>query len=113
MLCVGGSRWSVILPAALPSNYLQGLTEGLQSQGILSVVHHLPHGHPAGAILDLIGDTPDSLVVMTTHGRSGIGRWVLGSVADRVVHHSGGPVLLIRAKEEEAGAEPTMRVRPA
>ena len=83
-------------------DYLQGLNEGIQRQGILSVGQHLSRGHPAGAagaILDRTRDTPDSLVVMTTHGRSGIGRWVLGSVADRVVKHSGGPVLLIRDTE--------------
>jgi hypothetical protein len=34
----------------------------------------------------------------TTHGRSGVGRWVLGSVADRLVRHSGHPVLVIRAQ---------------
>jgi nucleotide-binding universal stress UspA family protein len=37
---------------------------------------------------------------MTTHGRSGIGRWLLGSVADRVVRHSRDPVLVVRATEE-------------
>ncbi|HIN36518.1 MAG TPA: hypothetical protein EYM77_02520 [Dehalococcoidia bacterium] len=33
---------------------------------------------------------------MTTHGHSGPGRWTLGSVTDRVVRHSGDPVLVIR-----------------
>lgn len=36
------------------------------------------------------------MVAMSTHGRSGIGRWVLGSVADRVVSYCGEPVLVIR-----------------
>lgn len=40
------------------------------------------------------------LVVMCTHGRSGLGRWVYGSVADRVLRHAQVPVLLIRASEE-------------
>jgi nucleotide-binding universal stress UspA family protein len=34
---------------------------------------------------------------MTTHGRSGMGRWLMGSVADRVVRHSAGPVMVLRA----------------
>lgn len=36
---------------------------------------------------------------MSTHGRSGIGRWVYGSVADRVLRGANVPVLLIRASE--------------
>jgi nucleotide-binding universal stress UspA family protein len=34
---------------------------------------------------------------MTTHGRSGFCRWVMGSVADRVVRQTGDPVLVVRA----------------
>ena len=48
------------------------------------------------AILDIARETPDSMVAMTTHGRSGIGRCVLGSVAEKVIRHSGTPVLLVR-----------------
>ena len=36
---------------------------------------------------------------MTTHGRSGMGRWMLGGIAERVVRHSGDPVLSVRATE--------------
>jgi len=50
-------------------------------------------------VADFARETPHSLVAMTTHGRSGLGRWILGSVADRVIRHSGGPVLVIRATE--------------
>ena len=42
------------------------------------------------------GSAQPSLVVMTTHGRSGVGRMVLGSVTDRVIRHSNLPVLVIR-----------------
>ncbi len=40
---------------------------------------------------------PDNLVAMCTHGRSGVKRWVLGSVTETVVRHSGDPVLILRA----------------
>ena len=56
-------------------------------------------GDPAGSIIDIASETTDRLVVMTTHGRSGLGRWLLGSVAERIVVHSAGPVLVIRAKQ--------------
>ena len=42
------------------------------------------------------------LVVMTTHGRSGVGRWVMGSITDRVVRGSGGLVLVVRVAPEPA-----------
>jgi nucleotide-binding universal stress UspA family protein len=41
------------------------------------------------------------LIAMSTHGRTGVGRFVLGSVADKVVHVSEMPVLLIRAHREQ------------
>jgi nucleotide-binding universal stress UspA family protein len=47
-------------------------------------------------IIDLARITPDTIVAMSTHGRSGIGRWVRGSVTDRVVCYCGDPVLVIR-----------------
>ncbi len=42
--------------------------------------------------------TPEALIAMCSHGRSGIGRWVLGSVTENVVRHSDAPVLVVRAK---------------
>ena len=40
---------------------------------------------------------PDSLIAMCSHGHSGVKRWVLGSVTETVVRHSGDPVLVVRA----------------
>ena len=48
----------------------------------------------AAALLDLM--RPDDVVVMTSHGRSGLGRWLLGSVAEKLVRHGAAPVLLVR-----------------
>lgn len=84
--------------AAGAARYLQQMTEKLNQKGISSVDNRLVHGHAASSILDVIQEIPDSLVALTTHGRSGVGRWVLGSVADRLVRHSGQPVLVIRAE---------------
>lgn len=51
---------------------------------------------PAEALIGEVVDTGASIVAMTTHGRSGLSRVVLGSVAARVVHRSPVPVLLLR-----------------
>lgn len=42
--------------------------------------------------------TPNGLIAMSSHGRSGMKRWVLGSVAETVVRHSTDPVLVLRAR---------------
>ena len=54
---------------------------------------------PAGEIIDRVHTTRHALVVMSTHGRSGLGRTLLGSVTDRVIRSSDAPVLVIRATE--------------
>lgn len=53
-------------------------------------------GAPAEVIVDA-ARAADTWITMATHGYSGLRRWALGSVADRVVHLSHAPVLLIRA----------------
>jgi nucleotide-binding universal stress UspA family protein len=81
------------------ATYLEKVKEQLKGKGVTSVEERLLTGNSAAAILDLAQETPDSLVAITTHGRSGVERWVLGSVTDRLVRHSGQPVLVIRADD--------------
>ena len=50
---------------------------------------------PAEAILNYAKRNQVDLIIMSTHGRTGVSRWVIGSVADRVVHHSVAPVLSV------------------
>lgn len=75
--------------------YLAGVRERLRTDGFTAAATALP-GAPAQAIVDCAGDDPDALVVMSTHGRGGIARWALGSVADKVLHTISNPVLLTR-----------------
>lgn len=78
--------------------YLEDKVEQLRWQGVKDASYVLLEGDAASELIDLARQTPENLVAMCTHGRSGVGRWVLGSVTDRVVRHSGDPVLVIRAK---------------
>lgn len=80
-------------------NYFTRVQEKLRQEGITRLGVRILHGHPADAIIDFARETPNNLVAMTTHGRSGVGRWLLGSVASRVINHCGDPVLLVRATE--------------
>jgi nucleotide-binding universal stress UspA family protein len=66
----------------------------------LRVVTQLQVGMPAETILDFIALERIDLVAMSTHGRSGISRYRLGSVAERVAHHATVPVLLVRASTD-------------
>ena len=90
------------------ANYLADKVERLRAEGLAQVSSLLIDGGAEGAaadIIDLAAKTADNLVVMSTHGRSGVGRWLIGSVVERVVRHSSGPVLVIRPQ-----ASPTSRV---
>lgn len=78
--------------------YLDVKASELQDKGLERVLATAIEGDPANEIIDLARNTADNLIAMTTHGRSGIGRWVLGSVAEKVVQHSRDPVLLVRAE---------------
>jgi nucleotide-binding universal stress UspA family protein len=79
------------------NNYLTEKVKELKGKGLERVSSILLEGFVAPTIIDFAKKTPENLVAMCTHGRSGVGRWVLGSVTDRVVRHSGDPVLVIRA----------------
>jgi nucleotide-binding universal stress UspA family protein len=59
-------------------------------------------GLPAETIIEYAGENGVDLIVMATHGRSGIQRWVFGSVADKVLRGAGAPVLLVRAYSNDA-----------
>jgi nucleotide-binding universal stress UspA family protein len=58
-------------------------------------------GNPAEEILRVAAEQGVDLIAMTTHGRGAFGRWVFGSVADRVARSSPVPVLLVRPSEGE------------
>ncbi len=54
-------------------------------------------GHPAEEILQYADENTIDIILMATHGRSGVRRWVMGSVADKVLRAARVPVLLIKA----------------
>ena len=56
-------------------------------------------GDPAQVICDFVEKNHIDLIAMSTHGRGGIRRWALGSVTDKVLHHSPKPILLVRAQD--------------
>jgi nucleotide-binding universal stress UspA family protein len=79
-------------------DYLEAKVAGLKRAGI-TASFVAKEGLSADEIIKFARETPANLVAMSSHGRSGIKRWVLGSVTETVVRHSGDPVLVLRAAE--------------
>ena len=76
--------------------YLSRLERAFQKKGLIasSVVGE---GHAADQILQFAEGDRIDLIAMSTHGRSDIGRWVFGSVTDKILHAGNTAVLTVRA----------------
>ncbi len=79
-------------------DYAEQKTAELQEAG-LKATSMVLQGHAPTQIVERADAAEGTLIVMSTHGRTGAGRWVLGSVADRVMRASHAPVLLVRSPE--------------
>jgi len=82
--------------------YLAKIKAQLSKEG-LNVEGKVITGRAADAIADFAQREKVDLVVIATHGRTGISRWVFGSVADRLIRSSPAPVLVIRPRGFGAG----------
>jgi nucleotide-binding universal stress UspA family protein len=76
--------------------YLDRVEKELQEKG-LSTSSWVDLGTASGKILEYAEANAIDLIAMSTHGRSGIGRWVFGSVTDKVLHAGDTPVLVVQA----------------
>ncbi len=75
---------------------LDVLVDRLRGEG-LTAEARVYYENAATAILDAAAQEDADVIVMSTHGRSGLGRWIYGSVADRVLRTAPIPVLLVPA----------------
>ena len=79
------------------NEYLEKKAAEVKKLGVAKVLCLAKEGFAGDEIIAVGRNTPGSLIAMCSHGRSGAKRWVLGSVAETVVRHSSGPVLVSRA----------------
>jgi nucleotide-binding universal stress UspA family protein len=88
--------YTQVLPqlVAEAEQYLAQQQEQLRATAATGISHEVVSGSPAETIVQYAEQPRKNLVVMATRGRSGLGRWVLGSVTDRVLHLGRLPVLL-------------------
>jgi nucleotide-binding universal stress UspA family protein len=93
--------------------YLAGVAERLRRAGVGPVETCVWYGPPAEAIVEAARARQADLILMSTHGRSGLGRLVLGSVAESVLRGTRTPILLLRPAEAPVAAVPAGGARPA
>ena len=75
--------------------YLRGIENRLKAKGF-KVDSHVRYGDDAEEILDHASQKDIDFIAMTTHGRSGVKRFLLGSVAEKILRHSPKPIFLVR-----------------
>jgi nucleotide-binding universal stress UspA family protein len=88
-----------------PGVYLQRTAKKLESKGINTNIKVLT-GDPAEGIVCYAENNPIDIIVMASHGRSGVTRWAVGSVADKVFRASSVPVLMVKAPKPPAKKRP-------
>jgi nucleotide-binding universal stress UspA family protein len=77
-------------------NYLEAKIAELTKRGVEQISYLLQEGVAADEIVSVANHTADSLIAISSHGRSGVKRWVMGSVTETVVRHSDNPMLVLR-----------------
>lgn len=92
------------IPVGDPMPYLRAVAARLEAEGV-KAEPYAPEGGATSQILRHLDRTGASLLCMTTHGRSGLDRLLLGSVAESILRHSPCPVYLRRIDGEEGGLE--------
>ncbi len=95
--------------APLIQTYLETKAGELRAKGI-TATNDIASGPAAETILARVVDENVDLIAMCTHGRSGVTRWVLGSVADKVLHATACPILLVRPASPSVGATKTLPI---
>jgi nucleotide-binding universal stress UspA family protein len=83
---------------ARAKNYLNQLSEDTEVQYGYRVTTAVEIGDPATALTDIAKEAEVDAIVMSTHGRSGISRWLFGSVTQKVLSAAPCPVFVIPAK---------------
>ncbi|NHX38466.1 MULTISPECIES: universal stress protein [Haloarcula] len=84
---------------SVATDAIENAADRLSGMGVETVETAISHGIPYRAILDAIEDSGADLVVIGTHGRTGVDRYLLGSVAEKLVRTSPVPVMTVRAPD--------------
>lgn len=80
----------------MESGYVHGLARRLRAEHAVDLDWEVLHGDPADSIVSYLADCQDTMLAMTTHGRSGLSQVVAGSVSHEVLHEVRCPVAVLR-----------------
>ena len=86
-------------PAERAEMYLDRFARSIAAKGGTARTKLVREGAPGEVVLGIAGNDPASGIALATHGRSGITRLLMGSVADDVIRHAPGPVLVFHPEE--------------
>ena len=100
-LAYGGGELYYGLPEPSSERILKMLEEVKPSDPSVRFTHRLTMGDPASEIVRIAGEEGAEMIVLGTHGRSGMSRMLMGSVAEAVVRRAPCPVLVYRATAEK------------
>jgi len=81
-------------------NAIDEVIQQAEAAGVNTIEGVVAQGAPHRAILDYVDEHDIDLVVMGTHGRTGLDRYLLGSITEKVVRLSDAPVLTVRMPAE-------------
>jgi len=101
-------QWGEQAESSESPEFVREAEKWLRREGV-RVTSVIEHGDAAGVIVDHAKMIGADLIVMGSRGRSGLARWMLGSVADRAARSAGIPVLLITSTSlaDERSGGPT------
>jgi len=106
-LAYGGGELYYGLPEPSSERILKMLEDVKPADPKVPFVHRLTMGDPAGEIVRIAADEGAEMIVLGTHGRTGMTRILMGSVAEAIVRRSPCPVLVYRETAEKlAGRKP-------
>ena len=89
--------------------YLAPIAAELRDRGV-DAAWEVRHGAAAAVIVDAAKSRGADLIAMSTHGRSGLGRLLFGSVAEQVLRHADVPVFLMRQTEAHVAARAVQEI---
>ena len=93
--------------------YLEAIVSELNEQGIEHVEYAVRRGDVASVIVNFVDECKCDMIVMASRGRGGLGKLVMGSVADAVLSSCGKPVLLLSESSNSAKVDDTVRQQSA
>ena len=99
-LAYGGGELYYGLPEPSSERILKMLEDVKPSDPAVPFTHRLTMGDPAGEVVRIAGDEGAEMIVLGTHGRTGLTRLLMGSVAEAIVRRAPCPVLVYREVAE-------------